>query len=155
MTRYDVEVFPTFDTIEPGHRLRITVATSDFPHALPDAAEGAQMTGGVYQLQRSSAEPSSVELPLGDPLSFRAGQPAAARCVTRRRLLLALPRRHGARVVAVEVFVNGHRRLLRRGRALRRVVIGSLPAGTFIVRIVSLQSDGRRTAITRVYRGCA
>ena len=35
VTRYDVEVFPTFDTLQPGHRLRVTIATSDFPHALP------------------------------------------------------------------------------------------------------------------------
>ena len=39
VTRYDVEVFPTYDTLAPGHRLRITIATSDFPHALPAATQ--------------------------------------------------------------------------------------------------------------------
>jgi uncharacterized protein len=64
VTRYDVEVFPTFDTLAPGHRLRVTVATSDFPHALPTATQLPNLVGGVYALEHSSAYPSSVELPL-------------------------------------------------------------------------------------------
>jgi hypothetical protein len=64
VTRYDVEVFPTYDTLEPGHRLRITIATSDFPHALPEAVQLPDLIGGVYQLEHTAAYPSSVELPL-------------------------------------------------------------------------------------------
>jgi uncharacterized protein len=64
VTRYDVEVFPTYDTLEPGHRLRITIATSDFPHALPAATQLPDLTGGVYQLEHTTTYPSSVELPL-------------------------------------------------------------------------------------------
>jgi hypothetical protein len=33
MIRYDVEVLPTFDTLEPGHRLRITIAASQTSRA--------------------------------------------------------------------------------------------------------------------------
>jgi uncharacterized protein len=64
VTRYDVEVFPTYDTLAPGHRLRITIATSDFPHALPEATQLPNLIGGVYQLEHTAAYPSSVELPL-------------------------------------------------------------------------------------------
>ena len=64
VTRYDVEVFPTFDTLAPGHRLRVTIATSDFPHVLPSATQAPNLIGGVYALEHSSAYPSSVELPL-------------------------------------------------------------------------------------------
>jgi uncharacterized protein len=64
VTRYDVEVFPTYDTLEAGHRLRITIATSDFPHVLPEATQLPDLTGGVYQLEHSATYPSSVELPL-------------------------------------------------------------------------------------------
>ncbi|MGH2857339.1 MAG: CocE/NonD family hydrolase [Solirubrobacteraceae bacterium] len=64
MTRYDVEVFPTYDTLAPGHRLRVTIATSDFPHALPSATQLPGLVGGVYSLSHSAAAPSSVELPL-------------------------------------------------------------------------------------------
>jgi putative CocE/NonD family hydrolase len=74
VTRYDVEVFPTFDTLQPGHRLRITVATSDFPHALPEATQLPNLVGGVYQLEHSAAHPSSVELPL---ISARTSVPVA------------------------------------------------------------------------------
>jgi putative CocE/NonD family hydrolase len=70
VTRYDVEVFPTFDTLAPGHRLRVTVSTSDFPHALPDLAQGLHLLGGVYALEHSAPYPSSVELPLASPASF-------------------------------------------------------------------------------------
>ncbi|MGH2875178.1 MAG: CocE/NonD family hydrolase C-terminal non-catalytic domain-containing protein, partial [Solirubrobacteraceae bacterium] len=64
VTRYDVEVFPTYDTLLPGHRLRVTIATSDFPHALPSATQLPGLIGGVYSLGHSAAAPSSVELPL-------------------------------------------------------------------------------------------
>jgi putative CocE/NonD family hydrolase len=64
VVRYDVEVFPTFDTLQPGHRLRVTIATSDFPHALPTLTQGLSLIGGVYTLEHTAAHPSSVELPL-------------------------------------------------------------------------------------------
>jgi putative CocE/NonD family hydrolase len=76
VTRYDVEVFPTFDTLEPGHRLRVTIATADFPHVLPSAAQLPSLVGGVYGLEHSAAYPSSVELPLvaaGAPLPVDGG----------------------------------------------------------------------------------
>jgi hypothetical protein len=64
VTRYDVEVFPTYDTLAPGHRLRVTIATSDFPHAIPYSTQLPNLVGGVYQLQHSATYPSSIELPL-------------------------------------------------------------------------------------------
>jgi hypothetical protein len=72
VTRYDVEVFPTFDTLAPGHRLRVTIATSDFPHALPTVLQIPHLLGGLYSLEHSAAYPSSVELPLAAPASFTA-----------------------------------------------------------------------------------
>jgi len=64
LTRYDVEVFPTFDTLAPGHSLRVTIATSDFPHVLPSAVQLPGLIGGIYALEHSATAPSSVELPL-------------------------------------------------------------------------------------------
>jgi uncharacterized protein len=82
VTRYDVEVFPTFDTLAPGHSLRVTIATSDFPHALPSATQLPNLLGGVYALGHSASEPSSVELPLvaagpaaGGPLPLTGAGP--------------------------------------------------------------------------------
>jgi len=152
--RYDVEVFPVFDTLQAGHRLRVTIATSDFPHALPDAAQLPGLLGGVYQLQRSSAYPSSVELPLADPASFRASGSAGG-CIDRRGFTYTLHHGRGARVVKVELFVNGKLRLLRRGHALRTIRIKRPPLGVFTVRIINFQSNGARITSTRIYRGCA
>jgi putative CocE/NonD family hydrolase len=64
LTRYDVEVFPTYATIRPGHRIRVTVATADFPHLLPTAPAVANLAGGIYRLQRGGTHPSSITVPL-------------------------------------------------------------------------------------------
>lgn len=64
VTEYRVEVFPTYSTIAAGHRIRVTIETTDFPHLLPTPPELAKLLGGVYQVQRTAAAPSSVTLPL-------------------------------------------------------------------------------------------
>jgi putative CocE/NonD family hydrolase len=64
VTRYDVEVFPTYATLRPGHRIRVTVSTADFPHLLPPAPALANLAGGVYRLQRGGAQASSITIPL-------------------------------------------------------------------------------------------
>jgi len=64
VTRYDVEVFPTYSTIAAGHRIRVTISTTDFPHISPTPGELADLAGGVYQLQRTAGDPSSITLPL-------------------------------------------------------------------------------------------
>src|SRR5262249_6621547 len=33
--RYDIEIFPTYATLLPGHRLRVAITTADTPHLLP------------------------------------------------------------------------------------------------------------------------
>jgi putative CocE/NonD family hydrolase len=64
VTEYQVEIFPTLDTIAAGDRLRLTLATSDTPHLVPVPSELAQMTGGIYTIEHSSAFPSSLGLEL-------------------------------------------------------------------------------------------
>lgn len=64
VTKYDVEVFPTYATIAPGHRIRVTISTNDFPHLLPTPQNLLGLLGGVYRVQRTAANPSSVTLPL-------------------------------------------------------------------------------------------
>jgi hypothetical protein len=70
VTRFDIEVFPTFDTLQPGHSLRITLATSDFPHVLPSVVQAPNLLGGIYAVQHSAAYPSSVEIPTSTPSAF-------------------------------------------------------------------------------------
>jgi predicted acyl esterase len=64
VTRYDIEVFPTYATIAPGHRIRLSLATTDLPHLLPTVPALTKLVGGVYQVQRSEAAASSVTIPL-------------------------------------------------------------------------------------------
>jgi hypothetical protein len=118
VTRYDVEVFPTFDTLAPGHRLRVTVATSDFPHALPTATQLPNLVGGVYALEHSSAYPSSVELPLagaGASLPSAGSKPLGCPAATGALTGAALgPLRLGmtrarARTAFVSSSARGHR----------------------------------------------
>ncbi len=64
VTRYDIEVFPTFATIAKGHSIRVTVSTADSPHLSPTLAAQQNLAGGVYTLERSPEFPSYVELDL-------------------------------------------------------------------------------------------
>jgi hypothetical protein len=56
--------------------------------------------------------------------------------------------------VRVAVFVNGKRRVLRRGRHIRRVTLGRLPRRRFTVRVVATFSNGTQRSTTRTYKGC-
>lgn len=64
VSRFDIEIPPTVATLEPGHRLRITITTSDSPHLMPTPAQLAQLAGGIYGVQRNAAAASFVNVPL-------------------------------------------------------------------------------------------
>jgi predicted acyl esterase len=64
VTAYQIEVFPTYATIGAGHRVRVTVQTTDFPHLMPTPPQLLKLLGGRYQVQRTAAAPSSITLPL-------------------------------------------------------------------------------------------
>ena len=54
----------------------------------------------------------------------------------------------------ITVYVNGKRRLTKRGRNITRVSISRLPKKRFVVKIVTTQNTGARIISTRVYDGC-
>jgi putative CocE/NonD family hydrolase len=62
VTRFDVEIRPTFAEIAAGHRLRLTLTTSDLPTLLPTEPDGVNLTGGIYEVQRNQTAASYVEL---------------------------------------------------------------------------------------------
>jgi hypothetical protein len=64
VTRYDIEVFPTYSTLAAGHRLRVTINTTDFPHLLPTPQQFVKLFGGTYEVQRTATAPSSITVPL-------------------------------------------------------------------------------------------
>ncbi len=64
VSRFDIEVFPTFAEIAKGSRLRVTLTTTDVPHLLPLPTDAANLAGGVYQVQRSSTHASFINIPI-------------------------------------------------------------------------------------------
>lgn len=67
LTRYDIEVFPTAALIAPGHQLRLTLTTYDFPHLVPNVPTRRALAGGLYHLHQGGPTPSFLVLPLADP----------------------------------------------------------------------------------------
>lgn len=70
LTRYDIEIFPTAALITPGHRLRLTLTTYDFPHLVPNVPTRRALAGGLYQVRQGGPTPSFLVLPLADPDSL-------------------------------------------------------------------------------------
>ncbi|MHB1584535.1 MAG: CocE/NonD family hydrolase [Acidimicrobiales bacterium] len=70
ITRYDIEVFPTFADVPAGWRIRVTISTSDTPHLFPTLAQLPHLVGGVYDVQRNAAAASFVNLPLAPVGAF-------------------------------------------------------------------------------------
>ena len=64
LTRYDIEVFPTLATVPAGHRIRLTLTTSDTPHLAPPAPRFLELLGGMYDVARHAGAASFVEIPL-------------------------------------------------------------------------------------------
>ncbi|MBW8484910.1 CocE/NonD family hydrolase [Actinomadura parmotrematis] len=60
----DVEVFPIAATVQPGHRLRVSVQTADFPHLFPDLPQLGNSLGGGVRIWHDAAHPSWVALPV-------------------------------------------------------------------------------------------
>lgn len=70
VTRYDVEVFPTFATIAPGHKIRVVITTADTPHLSPTLAQLPRLLLGLYQVQVGGDTASSVTIPLAPAGAF-------------------------------------------------------------------------------------
>ena len=111
-----------------------------------------------YETEREVAR-----VPVGDhPQRMRMGVvkvgslgiPAAPkpRCVDRRKFTFKL--RGSKRVKKVEVFVNGVRKVVRRGSNVRSVTLRKLPKRRFVVRVVTTFADGQKRESVRTYRGC-
>jgi hypothetical protein len=76
-------------------------------------------------------------------------------CVDRRSFTFSFHHsRGGARVVRVAIYVDGKRRVLKRGHDIKRVKIARLPKGRFTVKIVTTFSNGSKRTSRRTYKGC-
>jgi hypothetical protein len=59
----NVEVFPTSFVIPEGHRLRVTVGPSDFPHGLPPVPDLLDQLLGIISVHSGGDTPSSIVVP--------------------------------------------------------------------------------------------
>ena len=85
---------------------------------------------------------------------FRGG--AAGNCLRPSTVSFKLHRVEGTRVVRVEAFANGRRRVRRSGRDIRRVTLKGLKrGGTLTIRIVATHSTGSKVVSTRTWTGCS
>jgi predicted acyl esterase len=107
VTRFDIEIRPTFAQIARGHRLRLTLATSDLPTLIPTEPDATNLVGGIYQVQRNRAEASHIELLSAPAAALSSGvKPATHRRHHRHH------RRHrrsrSALTAAVHGLIRGH-----------------------------------------------
>jgi beta-glucosidase len=146
--------------LDPGASGRVSIALDQRAFSYWDAGRHEwRVAPGCYRVM---AGRSSADLPLKGVIAAGAhcagalaSIPAAAKgCVDTRRFSFRLHHAPHARVVRVAVYVNGHLKLRRHGRDIRRVTLARLPQGRFRVRIVSTQSSGSRLVSRRTYHGC-
>ena len=119
----------------------VGAVTIDAPRAQVDCAAKVNL---------SSDGPTQVTL-----TGCESGQlPSNKHCVDTRKFSFRLHQSKGARTVKVAAYVNGRRKLVRKGHSLKRLTLKRLPQKTFRVTIVNYQSTGSKLVSTRTYRGC-
>jgi dienelactone hydrolase len=75
-------------------------------------------------------------------------------CSASRSVRFKLHHSRGARVVKVVAYVNGKRKLTRRGRDVHSIVLSRLPTKRFVVVIVATRNSGAQLVSTRTFNGC-
>ena len=106
--------------------------------------------------------PATVAFSDGRTLAFTdAGKhtgtlaaPTHGVCSASRSVRFKLHHSAGARVVKVVAYVNGKRKLVRRGHDVRSIVLRRLPTKRFVVTIVATRSSGAQLVSTRTFNGC-
>jgi uncharacterized protein len=69
---FQIGVEPTAFEVPAGDSIRVTITTSDPPYAVPSVQDIPDLVGSVYQVERSSAYPSYVNIPFVDPADMSA-----------------------------------------------------------------------------------
>jgi len=67
-TKLDIEIFPTSAVLEPGHSLRLTLTTADFPHELPTLPTLVNGAAAIDMIYLGPQYPSSIYLKNVSPM---------------------------------------------------------------------------------------
>lgn len=169
-----LELHPGAWQFAPGHHPKLELLGQDTPYlrtsngAFSVAIDDLYLLlpthetsgNGIVALTTLPAPPGSVAAP-GVRLSFTnpfAGLGGAGRgCSAKQRFNIPLRYNARSRGRVVSVVVTAGRRHLRtlRGRNLRRVIVGHLPAGaSFTLRVVARTTRGFIITSTRAYHNC-
>jgi pimeloyl-ACP methyl ester carboxylesterase len=114
---------------------------------LEDYRDFAPFTVDAQTIKQST----SATFPIAPKLKH-CDRPAKKRCRRTMRIKVRQPR-HG-RIVRATVYVNGRKKLVKRGRRVRRVTLRHVPKGRFRVRIVGRTANGRKVVTVRRFRAC-
>jgi predicted esterase len=106
--------------------------------------------------------PATVAFSDGRSLTFSAAgthtgtlaAPTTGSCSASRTVRFKLHHGRGTRIVRVVAFVNGRRKLVRRGRDVGSIVLRGLPRKRFVVTIVATRLGGGQLVSTRAFSGC-
>jgi len=63
----DIEIFPSNFTIKEGHKLRVAIGPSDFPHTMSPAPQLLNQLGGIATILNNKTYPSYIVLPIVQP----------------------------------------------------------------------------------------
>jgi hypothetical protein len=80
--------------------------------------------------------------------------PGAKSCKDRRKFSWHIHQPPGRRIVAVNLYVNGRRKVHKEGHRITRIRVKRLPRGKFTIKIVALVNTGERVISVRRYDGC-
>jgi beta-glucosidase len=145
-------------TVDPGETRTAEFRLDERAFSIWDVKTHAwKVVPGCYKLMagRSSRDiDQEVTVAVGGASCKGAVARVPASCVDRRKFTFRLHHAPRARVVRVEAFVNGRRKLRRRGHNIKRITLAKLPSGRFVVKIVATQSTGSQLVSTRTYIGC-
>jgi Tol biopolymer transport system component len=143
----EARITPGASVLEPvdlAHQLQDEVALLQHPPPVPTSPNDSA-TAPIESRTRI------LRFDLGAAVGAVPQRPT---CIPARRLRFALHHGPGARVVRVEVFVDGRHVLTRRGHALKDVTLTRPTGQRFVVRIVNTQSTGSTVTTLRTYTLC-
>lgn len=82
VTRYDVELSSVFARIDPGHRIRLAIRSTNTPGVVPLAKDVPDLIGGKYDIHRNRFQPSHINFPFIDEQALKESPYAWGACGT-------------------------------------------------------------------------
>jgi hypothetical protein len=139
-------------TIPPGGSVTRSHYTTFSPRGMAGLPPSARPPGTTPPGDGGSSGPLPPAIGPRGPVQL----PSPKKCVSKRRFRIHLRNRRGFRIEQAIVFVNNRRvaSIRETGRFVSKVDLRGLPKGTFVVRLVVIDTAGRIVRGKRVYHTC-